>query len=429
MLVDAAALPTASATIGSVAEAFVVHELAIFTSSSLSPRLTPFEPYFLTARSVNPAAVSASWWDAATSASGMPLLNRLAALDPGSLSRVLSADPTITQRLLTAPPAVHDVTGWWRLLSPEVREQFVDAAPQLVGSLDGVPFDVRDAANRAHLDAAIAEASSTPVAGRADARTSEQRLHMLEEIRAALEPADSGESRALLSFDPAGAGTAAVAIGDVSTADHISFMVPGMFFTVDGQIVDWTDSTQVLHDEQVRLAGGDAAAASIASISWMGYTTPGLFEVGSLSLAQAGRDALAHTLEGLHELRTGDEPRVTLVAHSYGSTAAMMTLTEFKVSVDAFVLVGSPGGPVASASELHVTPGQVYVGEAAWDPVPPSGFFGVKPGSPEFGARIFGVDGEPGLAASTGHNGYFDRGSESVRNLALIALGRGSDVT
>lgn len=393
---------------------------------SIPPRFTPFDAYMLPSRAVDPAAIPTGVTDVAASASGMPLLNQLSALDSASLTRVLADDPTITQRLAVNPPAVREVTGWWQLLSAAQREQLADTAPQLVGTLNGVPFDVRDRANREHLDAAIAAASGSTVPGRADARTSSQRLHMLEEIRAALEPAASGEQRSLLSFDPAGAGTAAVVIGDIETADDVTFMVPGMFFTVDGQIVDWTDSTQVLHDAQVSLAG----ASRIATVSWMGYTTPGLFEVGSLDLAHKGRDALAHTLQGLQALRSEAEPRVTIVAHSYGSTAAMMTLTEFDdVTVDAFVLVGSPGGPVASADELHVTSGSVYVGEAAWDPVPGSGFFGVKPGSPEFGATVFGVDGDGKLAASVGHNGYFDRGSESVHNMALIALGRGTQIS
>ena len=51
---------------------------------------------------------------------------------------------------------------------------------------------------------------------------------------------------------------------------------------------------------------------------------------------------------------------------------------------------------------------------------------------PSFGAHPMGVDGgiDPithhGLSASYGHNGYFDPGSESLRNLALISIDRRS---
>ena len=62
-------------------------------------------------------------------------------------------------------------------------------------------------------------------------------------------------------------------------------------------------------------------------------------------------------------------------------------------------------------------------------------FFGVDPGSTAFGAHVFSVDGgkDPrtglDLLGSTGHDEYFVRGSESLRNLALISLGRGFLVT
>ena len=54
--------------------------------------------------------------------------------------------------------------------------------------------------------------------------------------------------------------------------------------------------------------------------------------------------------------------------------------------------------------------GNVWVGEAAWDPVPNSSFFGSDPGSPEYGAKRLGVDGgtdvitDRRLTGSVGHN-------------------------
>jgi hypothetical protein len=75
----------------------------------------------------------------------------------------------------------------------------------------------------------------------------------------------------------------------------------------------------------------------------------------------------------------------------------------------------------------------VFVGQAPWDPVVGSSFFGLDPGSPSFGARRFDVAGTGGsagvsadgaLAGVVGHNSYFDRGTESFRNLALIGIDR-----
>jgi hypothetical protein len=75
------------------------------------------------------------------------------------------------------------------------------------------------------------------------------------------------------------------------------------------------------------------------------------------------------------------------------------------------------------------------VGEAAWDPVPNSSFFGSDPGAPEYGAKKLGVDGgtdaitQRPLAGSVGHNEYFGVGSQSMRNLALIGIDRGEFVS
>jgi hypothetical protein len=48
--------------------------------------------------------------------------------------------------------------------------------------------------------------------------------------------------------------------------------------------------------------------------------------------------------------------------------------------------------------------------------------FGTDPVSPAFGARVF-------AAGPAGHSDYLRPGSLSLRNLALITLGRGPQVT
>ncbi len=81
-------------------------------------------------------------------------------------------------------------------------------------------------------------------------------------------------------------------------------------------------------------------------------------------------------------------------------------------------MLGSPGGPAQSVRDLHVKDGNVWVGEAAWDPVPNSSFFGSDPGSASYGAHLMSVDGGEdavtgrALSASIGHLGYFGTDSE-----------------
>ena len=62
-------------------------------------------------------------------------------------------------------------------------------------------------------------------------------------------------------------------------------------------------------------------------------------------------------------------------------------------------------------------------------------FYGSDPGAASYGAHPMSVDGGTDaithrqLSASYGHNGYFDVGSESLRNLALIGIDKGHFVS
>ena len=151
-----------------------------------------------------------------------------------------------------------------------------------------------------------------------------------------------------------------------------------------------------------------------------------------MELAREGRDALTASLTGLRAERGADQPYVSVLAHSYGSTAALLSLQEDDVSVDALAMVGSPGSPARTVKDLHVANGNVWVGAAQWDPIPASGVFGSQPASPDYGAHHFGVDGAVDpytgqqLSAAISHNDYFTDGGESFRNLVLIGIGQGS---
>jgi hypothetical protein len=366
------------------------------------------------------------------------LLRQLGLLPERSLSAYLAAHPSTVPDLLATPPAARDVTQWWKGLDADARSTVNRVAPQLVGNLDGIPSAIRNEANKVWLKQSITALKTTVASspGRAVAAEAQRQIHMLNEVGLAIGTAKSVPQRSLLSLDAEGQGRAAVVLGDLTTADYVTYLIPGMFFTVEGQINDWTDDAARIYDEQVswlNLIGEtdpSEAGKSVAVVSWMGYETPNLTNIGSLDLAFAGRDAIADVVRGLQSEREGDEPFISVIAHSYGSTAAMMALSEYSFEIDALVVIGSPGSAVQSVDDLNVRNGNVFVGEAAWDPVPNSAFFGNDPGAPEFGAHHLGVGGgvdlitNEVLSASVGHNGYFGAGSESVRNLALIGIGK-----
>lgn len=373
---------------------------------------------------------------------GTSLLRELAATSPATVARLADHHPETVRQLLAAPPAPRLVESWWRNLDARAQGSLAASAPELVGNLDGVPFATRNDANRSVLRDTIRdlELSLVGETSRALATQSNERLQMLYSVADALGPSTANPQRQLITLDTEGAGKAAIVLGDLQTADYVSYLIPGMFISVGGNIVEWTDTAARLYDEQVSWlslladAGAEPETRSVATVAWIGYQTPHLLNVGSLDLAYEGRDAISDALIGLETLRRNDKPHVSLLAHSYGSTAAMLALTETEASVDALAMIGSPGSPVTTADQLHVR-GAVFVGEAAWDPISNSSFFGGDPGSTEFGAAAMSVRGgidvvtNQVLVGSTGHNEYFSPGTEAMRNMALVGIDKAELVT
>lgn len=429
MLFEAAFVAT-SAAVSSVAEAFALHEIAVLvviSGDTLETGAT--EPVTIGAAGVDPAALP--------TLRGMTLLEQLALLPGDKLADFMSSNAELITTFLSAQPSAREVSQWWSTTSIDSRSTFLSEAPAFVGNLEGVPFGQRDYANRRTLAELSATTGEAPAGGgRAQAIDAGSEQHMLEQIRDALVSPKGAPARYLLSLDPDGAGTASIVIGDLENADYVSFLVPGMFYTVDSQIVGWTTAAQTLYDTQQQWVHEfGVRSGSVATVAWLGYETPSMVNFTSLDLAYEGRDAIAASVNGLRELRGDDQPFLSLVAHSYGSTAAMMALTDFGIQVDALAVIGSPGSAAQSASDLGVKGDNVFVGEADWDQVKDSAFFGSDPGSDSFGAHLFrvagGVDpitGAP-LLGSTGHDEYLVPGSESIRNIALVTLGRGYLVT
>ena len=374
---------------------------------------------------------------------GTPLLTQLGLVPARTLDAYLTAHPETVAGLLAAPPAAADVSVWWASLTPKAQGALRAASSELVGNLDGIPASARDEANQLWLGDSITSLESVVESNvaRSVQSDSTKTIHMLTEVKTALGTADSVPQRGLLTVDDEGSGRAAIVLGDLDTADFVTYLVPGMFFTVDGQIGDWTDDAARIYDEQVSWlnllseSDSDYSAKTVAVVAWMGYETPDLTSIATLDLAEKGADALASAIDGLKADRSADTPYISIVAHSYGSTTALISLAKYTLDIDALTVIGSPGSAVTSVDELSVRDGNVFVGEAAWDPVPNTAYFGRDPGAAGFGAKHMNVGGgldlitNEILGASVGHNGYFAAGSESVRNLALIGIGQGQLVT
>ncbi|WP_141629934.1 alpha/beta hydrolase [Salinibacterium sp. PAMC 21357] len=367
---------------------------------------------------------------------GAQTLTTLSRLPASSISQYFAARPAAVEQILAAQPPAQEVALWWGDLDAERRTSLELVAPRLVGNLEGVPYTIRDTSNRTMLSQTISDLTTVmnSDAGRAVQQSAHQQLNMLSSISESLTADAANPERTLVTLDVSGQGRAAIVLGDLNEADYVSFLVPGMFFTIEGQMSYWVDAANELYcQQQIWLDRIESESPfvhneSVATVAWIGYDTPNLTNVGAIDNADQGRDTLAAAILGLQAERGNDQPYISIVAHSYGTTAAMMALSEYDFEIDALALVGSPGSPAESVADLHVRDGNVFVGEAAWDPIPNSSYFGPDPGAASFGAKSLsvsgGVDiitGQP-LAASVGHNEYFTPAAKQCETSRCCAL-------
>lgn len=338
----------------------------------------------------------------------------LAALACGS-GAVLSSDQRELLERMLAADTPGEVQRLWRE-HPELHDELLDAHPELLGNLDGIPYDDRARANRAHLDALLA---TEPPGGHRDD---------LEAIKRALN-AEGNPRPSLISFDPTGAEqvTAAIAYGDLSTASEINSLVPGMNSNVR-DLAEWGEAAKALN----RSVGPGSA-----TVTWFGYDSPNLAEEPGMGRAEDGAAALSSYLEGLRTLAPNAE--INVVAHSYGSTTAALAIGSQPDGhgVTSFIAVGSAGFPDDETVRANLTngqPPQVYATLSEDDAVARIGR-GTAPNhsvSPETmsGVTVFdsdgGIDHDGGeLPAATGHGAfgpgaYLEPGSESFYNVSEI---------
>ncbi|TDC64704.1 hypothetical protein E1200_19805 [Actinomadura sp. GC306] len=294
--------------------------------------------------------------------------------------------------------------------SAAARHGDVYAAPRPLPELSAASLDTRFQATRQEIERALDTA---------------RRFH--DDDRARVLASFLAGERRFLSFDPRGDGRAVEVIGDLRRADRVAVVVPG------------ADNTLANYDDP-KFAGGDGRAlyrraraatpgARIAVIAWLGYASPSMTSTRVLTAGGAadGARALERLVTGVH--RVNGHARFALLCHSYGSVVCVKAARPLApLPVDDIALYGSPGTTADSAADIG-TPARVWAGRSTGDWmrfVPDIRFaglgFGTDPVSARFGALRFD-------AGAGAHSGYLRPGSAALRNLALIALGRPSEVT
>ncbi|OWY83770.1 hypothetical protein B9C99_01330 [Rhodococcus sp. BUPNP1] len=346
------------------------------------------------------------------------------------------------------------VAQWWNGLDDTARTALVAEHPERIGALDGLPAAARDLANRALLDdeRRRLESVATQLRAELDAmflggtvidplgvtglftdadaglEQTVRKIEALDAIDATLAHGD----RQLIALDLSGReAMAAVAVGDVDTADHLAVFVPGAGSTVQGNLQGYDAQVAALRDSaRLHLTGGDP---SVAAVTWLNYQAPhwgwGLAftersPVSDLA-ARIAAPRLVDFLDGIAASRP-DDPRITTVGHSYGAVVSGLALRETG-AVDAAVFVGAPGIGTGDVTDLRIPPGSAYLVEAECDIVADVGTFG---GDPSFLAGLTHLPAGPGttpagvpLAGITGHSSYLTPGTSSSHHIAGVVAG------
>lgn len=396
----------------------------------------------------------------------MSILRRLATLGADEMARMLAEHPDWPVLLRDHPPAPLDVAAWWRNVDASHAAALITGASLIIGNLEGVAYRSRDLANRTTLTHEIDEARAAietevnradpawgpeyGVGGGKEARLKHlrERLDNLLNIQRALDSPPEAPDRQLIMLSDDRPPLAAISIGDLDKASTVTYAVPGMGNT-SRDMTGWARAAQNISDEQSHAA----AAHNQAVVAWMGYKTPpvplseGGIEVMGNEYAEAGAQNLSRALLGFTATRT-DDPRLSVVGHSYGTTTTSIALTLPETPrVDAYVALGSAGLPASIESASEINADAIYAGQArnmipfvedgrgdqwAWvgrtSPDHP-----IDPSADSFGAQTFGTDGDNGMHPVTDHNvlvapgegwGYLDLGTESLLNTALATVGQ-----
>lgn len=297
------------------------------------------------------------------------------------------------------------------------RSRLARRYPYAVGNMNGAPVELRYRANRVALH------KQREVERK---RTRDERLSphgQYEAGRRMHRFADLLEfDRQILAFDPSGSGRVAEVFGDLGRADRISVVVPGVdtdvltFQRTERQFSAPVGMAKALYDAE-READPSKRTAVIA---WADYTTPaGLgMEAATALRAQQGAVRLGALVTAL----PGDAP-VALYCHSYGSVVCGVAARALPSRVTDIAVAGSPGMRVSKAAHLGTT-ARVWATRDADDWIQDVPYLevgglghGADPVSREFGARVLSAEG------ARGHAGYFEPGTESLRNFAEIGVG------
>lgn len=414
-------------------------------------------------------------------------INKSSVTDPAAAQDWLDAHPEFAATVGLIDPAV-TARLWQGMASESTRApadgggerwvtgplaQLFDIAPFTIGNLNGLLAKDRDEFNRETLRQTLDDPNAT-----AEQRAAaEQTQKALDRAR---RQSPAGAVVQLVAFEVPADGEerdmrAAISVGDLDTARYVGVMLPGMDSSVAVSMDGLVDSAISMQDAHLLIGNTDLTA----TVVWMGFEAPGGLPFRSEFLAedylaQVGAPPLVHFLNGVDAVNP--EAETTVHAYSYSTRLATYALSGGRfggAEVDHLVLYGSPGvaEPVHSVDDLTgVRPVEVYSTKSVGDQLDvsygdPARFSDYvdellntadegQAGLAEGGERLSDMVGADNMDPSDegfwgdhernvfisdgvlGHSvektpksdGYWSRGSDSIKDGALIASGRGDEV-
>ncbi len=357
---------------------------------------------------------------------------------------------------------------WWDSLSPQQRDEYTAMYPDTIGALDGIPSVARDDANRMVLAETHGQAQQKldglgpeppkmiqNPAGEYPAVVPNPAYEKWkdgggESLKAQLKGMDALQSRFdktgedglpeayLLGFDTKGNGHAIIANGNPDTAKNTAVYVPGTTSRLEGIGGDTNRMVNLWKE-----GNAQDPTESLSTITWLGYDAPQNIVTDSPQqhYAYDGAPHLNQFLDGMQTAQGGAAAsHTTVIGHSYGSTTIGAAAKTGHLAADDIVVAGSPGMLVGSADDLDVGRKHVWSEAAGNDPVPylgklvglgghewevakwhgipyDAGYIENVPSDEAFGGHRMDVD-------TSGHSGYWDPDSESLKNQASVVVGQ-----
>ncbi|UXY27330.1 alpha/beta hydrolase family protein [Streptomyces sp. HUAS TT20] len=308
-------------------------------------------------------------------------------------------------------------------LTVQERDRLAHRYPLAVGNMNGAPVELRYQANHVAMNQARKVEKKRMHDSRLSPAGQQQagrRMHRYESLM-------SG-GRQILSFDPEGTGRIAEVFGNLDKAERISVVVPG----VDTDLLTF-QKTNRKYSATAGMAEALYSAERTASpttrtavIAWADYTAPDGLGVDAATAMRAEDGAVR--LNALLRALPGSAP-VSMFCHSYGSVVCGVAAHAMPDRVADIAVAASPGMRVSDAAHLG-TSARVWAMRDATDWVQDVPYMevgglghGADPVSSAFGARVLSA------RDAQGHSGYFEPGTDSLRNFADIGVGAYHAVT